>query len=135
MTDLKPDDLVFMERPRNPKTGNLRFPPGISPKLSYPVTGPYRIIKNEYPLFIVDISGIHTRVHVNRLTPAPSNTPVTQQPSTEYEIDRLINHGYDDNNLLKFRVRWKNFRAKDDTWEYQHDLPETIVSAYLEKLR
>eukprot|EP00172_Hildenbrandia_rubra_P002805 Plantae.Rhodophyta-Hildenbrandia_rubra.ctg3936.p1 GENE.Plantae.Rhodophyta-Hildenbrandia_rubra.ctg3936~~Plantae.Rhodophyta-Hildenbrandia_rubra.ctg3936.p1 ORF type:complete len:144 (+),score=5.92 Plantae.Rhodophyta-Hildenbrandia_rubra.ctg3936:476-907(+) len=61
----------------------------------------------------------------------PGDTAVTAR----MQIDRVISHGGDDSSLLKFRARWKNSRAKGDTWERQQDLPDAVASTYLEKLR
>ena len=52
----------------------------------------------------------------------------------EYEIEDLIAAGVDDNGSILFRVRWKGYGPKDDTWEPESSLPRKMVRAARQRL-
>ena len=58
------------------------------------------------------------------------NHQIAQQ---EYEISRLVAAGYDDNNQLLFKVRWKGYGPSDDTWEPETSLPPSLVAEFKRK--
>lgn len=38
---------------------------------------------------------------------------------TYYEVEKIVDHAFDAHGML-FRVRWKGYTDKDDTWEDEH---------------
>ena len=48
----------------------------------------------------------------------------------EFMIDRLTAEGIDDTGTPVFRVRWKGYSPRDDTWEPEASLPAPIVARF-----
>ena len=48
----------------------------------------------------------------------------------EYEIEKLLDSAVAEDGTILFRVRWKGYGPKDDTWEPRSNLPREMVSAY-----
>jgi Chromo (CHRromatin Organisation MOdifier) domain len=125
--------------------------PARSPKLQFPVTGPYPLVRCfETGIEILTADG-RQRLHWDRVIRAPSakNLPpgvewvpvvprrrTTPEPSleeTEYVIERLLDHGQDEDGRTILKVRWAGFKPADDTWEPIQNLPEELVRRYAKR--
>ena len=134
-------DLVYLWQPSTPKEG--------SPKLTAPWRGPFRVKEriNDYNVILTlpTVSGEGTmRVHVNRLRKANEamleSTPLAIGPLHEnlpegyYFVDRIISERRREGKP-EFRIRWKGYSAKHDTWEPELNLPPIIVNEYRAMIR
>jgi hypothetical protein len=122
--------------------------PGRSPKLSFPVAGPYPVI---------ELSGVNVQIrtreglqtlHLDRVIRCPMDLPSgvewskprvqkppivrpRQERDDEYVIDRLVSHARaEDDSCWLVRVRWAAFGPDDDTWEPAASIPETFLRLY-----
>ena len=48
----------------------------------------------------------------------------------EYVVNRLVDHYFDEDGTLLFRVRWEGYSAKDVTWEPAHHITHNTVLRY-----
>ena len=133
---LKAGDFVFLD----PTDGSKKLG-----KLKSPAIGPYRVLVNDKRTLIIDRDGIVERVSADRcvFAPRPSNarqsltttadatTKVTNGP--QFVVDKLLDHGENDDGTLSFNVKWVGFR--ETTWEPRTHIPEELVSRYFERLR
>ena len=139
--DFNKGDLVYLWQPSTPREG--------SPKLTAPWRGPFRVKEriNDYNVILTlpTVSGEETiRVHVNRLQKANEamleSTPLAIGPLHEnlpegyYFVDRIISERKQDGKS-EFRIRWKGYSAKHDTWEPELNLPPIIVNEYRAMIR
>ena len=52
--------------------------------------------------------------------------------NTEYVIDRVVDHGYQDGSLI-LKVEWYGYTPKDATWEPIEQLPRSAVVRYFRR--
>ena len=122
--------------------------PGRSPKLSFPVAGPYPVIKIDGFNVVVRTCEGEQRFHLYRISccpielpagvewvPPPVQPPPTQRRIVEeddsYAIDRLVAHSkFDVESFWRIRVRWASFGPEDDTWEPVSGLPKDLIGNY-----
>jgi transposase InsO family protein len=127
--------------------------PGRSPKLSYPVSGPYPVVELDGPHVVVLTREGRERLHLDRVMRCPTDLPsgVEWAPprevpverrrketevDDEYVIDRLISHGRaEDDSEWLVRVRWAGFSSSEDTWEPACNLPAELVRKYEKRKR
>jgi hypothetical protein len=126
--------------------------PGRSAKLSFPVAGPYPVLKIDGPNVEVRTREGHQRLHLDRVLRCPMDLPSgvewapqqeksprskTQTESDDmYVIDRLISHARsEDGHGWLIRVRWAGFGADGDTWEPAENLPANILQKYERRKR
>ena len=66
---------------------------------------------------------------------APTSHDVNPAPSgtEEYAMDRIVDHGYDDNGQMVFQIRWTGYDPSDDTWQSAEDIPRNTVVAYCKR--
>ncbi|XKL69578.1 hypothetical protein PGB90_007347 [Kerria lacca] len=51
----------------------------------------------------------------------------------DYEVEKIIDVNYKSNNKRVFRIRWKNYSSKHDTWEPEENLScDELISKFLE---
>jgi hypothetical protein len=123
--------------------------PARSPKLSFPVAGPYPIVRMYGRVDIRTREG-QQRVHLDRVVRCPTNLPSgvawvpqrvnppvtkrrqqTRETDDTYVIYRLLSHGRaEDDSCWLLSVRWAAYGADDDTWEPACELPESMVRRY-----
>jgi hypothetical protein len=124
--------------------------PARSPKLSFPVAGPYPIVGVSGSNVEIRTREGTQRVHLDRVVRCPSDLPSgvawvphrIDPPKTKrvpraceeedtYVIDRLISHARDEkDSCWLLRVRWAAYGPDDDTWKPAHELPEELVRKY-----
>ena len=134
-------DLLYLWQPTVPRKG--------SRKLTPPWRGPYRVKEkiNELNVIlgIVTAEGESTiRVHINRLrktdervlevSPIEANPLHQNLPEGYYIVEKLVGERVI-NGVTHFRVRWRGYSAKQDTWEPETNLPPLIVNDYREMIR
>ena len=61
--------------------------------------------------------------------------PESGYGTREFMIDRLMAEGIDDAGEAVFRVRWKGYSPRDDTWEPVDSLPAPIVARFRKDLK
>jgi hypothetical protein len=124
--------------------------PARSPKLSFPVAGPYPIVGVSGSNVDIRTREGTQRVHLDRVVRCPSDLPSgvawvphrIDPPKTKrvprareeddtYVIDRFISHARDEeDSCWLLRVRWAAYGPDDDTWEPALELPEELVRKY-----
>ena len=52
------------------------------------------------------------------------------QSEQEFEIEKLVAAGCDEDNARLFKVRWKGYGPHDDTWEPEEALPLDLVQEF-----
>ena len=85
-------DARIRRRLQNLKVGSFVYreiaehPPGVNPKLTSQVEGPFEVLSNEWPVIVIDDNGRAVRINANRLVRAPTprraGNPVTQDGSS-----------------------------------------------------
>lgn len=78
-------------------------------------------------------SGSEVDLEMERRLQKESNEPEDVGDTTEYVVDRLMEHGHDDLGELIFRVRWYACGKDEDTWEPWHALPDDKVQRYMRR--
>jgi hypothetical protein len=129
--------------------------PGRSPKIEFPVAGPFIVVGETYSGYkIRSREGIQV-VHSDRVIkfPRASELPmgvegikmiqsqesppvdVTPRPDDEYVVDRIVDHGVDEDGLMRVKVRWYGFTEKEDTWEPVVNLPCHFQRLYARRVK
>jgi hypothetical protein len=58
-------------------------------------------------------------------------SPVISEDGTEYEVGKILTHRFDNGietlHHLRFKIRWKGYTAKDDTWEPYSSLEDNAA--------
>lgn len=126
--------------------------PSRSPKLVFPVAGPYPVVELDGTHVIVRTREGTQRHHLDRVIRAPMSDlppgvelvppttasslrgtprpPAENLSSNEYVIDRLISHERAEDDSWLIRVRWAGFDSSEDTWEPVENLPTKLVEKY-----
>ncbi|TDG39490.1 hypothetical protein AWZ03_014088 [Drosophila navojoa] len=52
----------------------------------------------------------------------PSSKTVSTDPDKEWAVERILDSVHDDEHGVLYRIRWKGFGAKEDTWEPESNL-------------
>jgi transposase InsO family protein len=126
--------------------------PSRSPKLVFPVAGPYPVVGIDGTHVVVRTRDGPQKHHLDRVIKAPMSdlppgveiiphTPTasirgTQKQkasdlsSNEYVINRLISHAQAEDGSWLIRVRWAGFESSEDTWEPIGNLPIELVQRY-----
>mgnify|MGYP003519284518 FL=1 len=121
--------------------------PGRSPKLSFPVAGPYPVLTVDGVQAVLKTRDGDQRVHLDRVIRCPMDLPPGVQfaqaeragPSLanadwadiEYIVDRLVSHARDEEGTgFLIRVRWAGYDKGSDTWEPAENLPEKMLRSY-----
>ena len=55
------------------------------------------------------------------------------QSDLEYPIDRIIDHGLDDDGNMLYRIRWTGYTASDDTWQEADTIARNTVVSYCKR--
>jgi len=93
------------------------------------------IVRNGQPI-LYEISGKnHVWYSRNQLQVIPSNEKIKDIDNVEndnnFEIEKIINHEKRD-NIMYFKVKWKGYSAKYDTWEKRSalfkDVPQMVTN-------
>ncbi|PXF50188.1 hypothetical protein BWQ96_00348 [Gracilariopsis chorda] len=58
------------------------------------------------------------------LLDVPKAAPVAPKEST---IDRVVNAGFDDDGVVKYRVRWYGYPPSQDTWKPRENIPKNFI--------
>jgi transposase InsO family protein len=126
--------------------------PSRSPKLVFPVAGPYPVVGIDGTHVVVRTREGTQRHHLDRVIRAPmsdlppgvelvpqttssslrgtTGPPAENLSSNEYVIDRLISHERAEDDSWLIRVRWAGFDSSEDTWEPVENLPPKLVERY-----
>ena len=124
--------------------------PARSPKLSFPVAGPYPIVGVSGSNVDIRTREGPQRVHLDRVVRCPTSLPSgvswvpqrkeppvtkrriqTRETDDTYVIERLLSHARaEDDSCWLLRVRWAAYGSDDDTWEPARELPEEMVRRY-----
>ena len=137
-----PGDLVLLERAGiNLTTDNLA-----PNSLLQPWLGPFQVqsfdsTRSNVTLTLPNSLKCHNEFHVSHIRPwkAPNDhvpPAVLNDDGTEsFEVESIVDFGYDDNDQPLFRVRWDGFTRSHDTWEPWTNLLNASdkVNAYLRK--
>jgi hypothetical protein len=124
--------------------------PGRSPKLSFPVSGPYPVVQLDGVTVVIRTRDGDQRVHLDRVIRFPMDLPpgvefaedhpirrtrrkaeIDELADVEYVIDRLLKHAVnEDGDGYLLRVLWAGFDRGSDTWEPAEALPAAILRKY-----
>ena len=124
--------------------------PARSPKLCFPVAGPYPVIRIDGSNVEIRTREGSQRLHLDRVVRCPTTLPsgvswtpqrkeppkskrvtIGREDDDTYVIDRLVTHARDEeDSCWLIRVRWAAYSADDDTWEPAKELPEDLVRRY-----
>lgn len=58
-----------------------------------------------------------------------------QDAAQEFVLDRVVDHGLDDDNVTKYRCRWYGYSSDQDTWEPIEHIPRSHVKRYYRRRR
>jgi Chromo (CHRromatin Organisation MOdifier) domain len=138
--DIQVGDKVFV------KTFVLE--PARSPKLEFPVMGPYTVTRlGESGFDLITASGTQ-RVHSDRVIKAPSvhelppgiswapTVPPQQKTPKEHVdhiIERAVAHRFDDQGMVLVKIRWAGCGPEEDTWEPSSYIPLSVLEQYAAK--
>jgi hypothetical protein len=122
--------------------------PGRSSKLSFPVAGPYPVIRIDGVNVEIRTREGSERLHLDRVMKCPVDlpsgiewAPVKEQRSprrspdsnaeAEFVVDRFVSHARaSDDTCWLIRVRWAGFSPDEDTWEPATEMPADMVRIY-----
>jgi Integrase core domain/Chromo (CHRromatin Organisation MOdifier) domain len=127
--------------------------PGRSPKLAFPVAGPYPVVQLDGVTVVIRTSDGDQRVHLDRVIRCPMDLPpgvefapdhpprpsrqtivANELADIEYVIDRLVGHCFNENgDGFLIQVRWAGYDKGSDTWEPAEALPSSMLRAYERK--
>ena len=99
--------------------------------------GPFKIIRKtqggSYELADLDGSILKRRYPPRDLIPI-SNNDIFQEES--YEIDSIIDHRYNPNNEIEYKVKWKGYSSDNDSWEpFANFNSITLIDKYWNQLQ
>jgi len=57
------------------------------------------------------------------------------EPDDEFEIEKLLEAGEDDDGKKKYKVKWKGWPIEDATWEEEDSLPADVVRKFWRGVR
>ncbi|KAJ3411044.1 hypothetical protein HDV05_002866 [Chytridiales sp. JEL 0842] len=58
-----------------------------------------------------------------------------EEEEEEFEVEKIMGHDFDVDGTILFRVRWKNYGPKDDTWEPEESFTDSVMyEEYYQKL-
>jgi hypothetical protein len=60
---------------------------------------------------------------------------VTPRTDDEYVVDKIVDHGVDEEGLMRVKVRWYGFTEKEDTWEPVANLPRHFLRLYARRVK
>jgi transposase InsO family protein len=115
--------------PENPRSLNA----GDYVLVSYPERAPNKLVPRwRGPMLVVSVQGSmccvqdlrtlkHCDFHISRLKEynmdqTPDPLQVAQVDDDEWEVSEIVDHRGRNKKNFEFRVRWKGFGEKDDTW-------------------
>jgi Chromo (CHRromatin Organisation MOdifier) domain len=145
-TDVDVGDTVFVR--------TYVMEPTRSPKLQFPVTGPYPVVKCfDSGVEILTADG-RQRLHWDRVikSPSPKDLPAGVEwvpvlprkqrsistprlEETEYVVERILDHSANEEGRKILKIRWAGFTPEDDTWEPIENIPEGLVRKYERRKR
>ncbi|KAF9963040.1 hypothetical protein BGZ73_002456 [Actinomortierella ambigua] len=71
----------------------------------------------------------------------PDVAPVDDEPGVyykrRYEVEKILEHGFTDDDKVVYRVKWKNYPDNKSTWQSPQDLSKAplIHKAYQDSLK
>jgi hypothetical protein len=111
MTTYQIGDLVKIRNKRH-------YEPGAN-KLEPIWNGPYKVTKNcgngVYELQDMENEGNTTTLNVTNIAKWKAQQEEIEPNS--YEVESIKNHRFDDDGTLRFKIRWRNYSPKYDTYE------------------
>jgi RNase H-like domain found in reverse transcriptase/Reverse transcriptase (RNA-dependent DNA polymerase)/Integrase zinc binding domain/Integrase core domain/Chromo (CHRromatin Organisation MOdifier) domain len=138
--DIQVGDLVFVR--------TFVTEPGRSPKVEFPVSGPYTVIARDDKTFVVRTASGSQRVSADRVTkaPGPRDLPPEFQLEAELEaaredvgsldemvVDRIVGHGVNEDGQYMVKIRWHGQDKSEDTWQESTEVPRHFVERYARK--
>jgi hypothetical protein len=139
-SNIQPGDLVFVK--------TFVTEPGRSPKLAFPVSGPHLVIARNDKTFVIKTSSGTQRVSTDRVTkaPGPRDLPDEFQLEAELEVaredvgsldemvvDRIVDHGVNDDGEYMVRIRWHGQDKSEDTWQKGTEVPRHFIEKYVKR--
>jgi hypothetical protein len=124
--------------------------PGRSPKLEFPAVGPYLVLARDDKTFVIRAGTGNRRVSSDRVTKAPvsQDLPDEFQFDAELEaaredvgdpdeivVDRLVDHGINEDGQHMVKIRWHGQDKSEDTWQEARDVPRHFIEKYAKKKR
>ncbi|XP_054731366.1 chromodomain-helicase-DNA-binding protein 1 isoform X1 [Anastrepha obliqua] len=65
----------------------------------------------------------------------PAKGQLSTDPNKEWEVDKIIDYAEEKNQRI-FRIRWKGFGAKHDTWEPEANLScDEIIDKFMKRMK
>jgi Chromo (CHRromatin Organisation MOdifier) domain len=129
--NLKRGDRVYLRRRTKGNTRDNIFTKKESSKLDMILLGPFEIKKvlefDNYELWLPPKMRIHPVFHISLLKPTKNEPTKENMELEEFEVEKLIDKRIQ-KGQTQYRVRWKGFDEKDDTWEPRKNLncPEKV---------
>ena len=128
---LKRGDRVYLKRRTKGSTKDNIFTKKESTKLDVIMLGPFTIKKvlqfDNYELWLPPKMRIHPVFHISLLKPTENEPTKEDVELEEFEVEKIIGKRVQ-KGQEQFKIRWKGFEEKDDTWEPRKNLncPEKV---------
>ena len=95
------------------------------------------------PYLLQDATGSFRTVPIDQLIFTRSNRRVAHIRRADddsnlksYEVEKLLDHRYNDNGTLEYEVKWKGYPTSENTWEPIHHINNTsLIAKYNKKQR
>ena len=107
--------------------------------------GPWRIVRRHFngPYLLQDATGELRTVPIDQLIFTRSNRrvahirrPDDDDEAESYEVERLVDHRYNEAGTIEYLVKWKGYPSSDNTWEPIHHINNTsLINAYNKRQR
>ena len=129
--NLKRGDRVYLRRRTKGNSRDNIFTKKESSKLDMILLGPFEIKKvlefDNYELWLPPKMRIHPVFHISLLKPTENEPTKEDMELDEFEVEKLVDKRVQ-GKQTQYRVRWKGFEEKDDTWEPRKNLncPEKV---------
>jgi hypothetical protein len=107
--------------------------------------GPWTIVRRLYngPYLLQDATGAFRTVPIDQMIFTRSNRRVAHIKRADddddlqsYEVEKLVDHRYNDNGTLEYEVKWKGYPTSENTWEPINHINNTsLIKTYNRRQR